>query len=649
MARQFSSLARRIGRAGSHAARSPVVLSRVVLSRVLRSRIVRRLLAANAVYGLFVILAGLVFGVVVEPGGLLLDLLFLNVIAVLLLLCARRVSAWLVLLFLLCGVFVLGSAAKISLLGRPIMPEDAYSAMALTRIMGPAGWVLVALPLALMALLFVGNLKLTSWRAALALLVLVAAPLALAPVALPALKMADRVIGNAPWDQRQNFVERGPVTHILHESLRAYALIQPPPSAQDVAEAIDRLRQQADAFADLPETSPIVPVTLAGGRFGSGPEESPRNVHVLLLESFWDPTPLLDPATPILDPRFYALWDRTGRSTALSPTFSGGTANAEFELLCGFPVDSWAVKYELGFNEVPCLPALLRADGYRTFASHPNDAGFWNRSNAYPRLGFERFWSKADFAPDEMISWMLSDRSLYRQIAAKIGAEKDAAPVLNFVVTLYGHWTYDMVPERPAVVAIDPEQAELGQFATAMYYKSVELMDEIERLRAADPRALIIAFGDHLPNLGYNWGGYRNNGFFKGGWGDFPAEMYLRSRETPLIVIDGENGPLALGRQPLYRLNEIIRTRLHIDEPTIADLLPLPRGLMLRPVPDSLVGLDEDGGPFLCKPQERSGPCGRAADWLADVKLIAQDLFDGSGHALTLLGPKRFPVSAALK
>jgi hypothetical protein len=613
---------------------------------VSRGRWLLPLLAANLVYGLALGFAAVLFAVTVAPTAILRDLALFNLIAVLLLLCARRIWAWLLLLVLLVAVFVLGSAAKIALLGRPIMPEDAYSVVALTRIMGPLGWVIVALPLALMALLLIGNLKLRPRRAALSLVVFAAVPISLAPVATPALRLADRHIGNAPWDQRENFVSRGPITHMLQETLRAYDLIAPPPGADAVAAAVERLRQRAGIFAAELSPGPAIPVALDSGAYSAADR---RNVHILLLESFWDPTPLLDPATPILDPRFYALWAETSRSTALSPTFSGGTANAEFEVLCGFPVDSWAVKFELGFNSAPCLPALLRDEGYRTIASHPNDAGFWNRLNAYPRLGFERFWSKPDFVADEMISWMLSDRSLYRQIAEKLAADDASAPVLSFIVTLYGHWTYDMVPERPAVVPIDPDQAELGQFATAMHYKSIELMDEIERLRAADPDALIVAFGDHLPNLGYNWGGYKNNGFFKGGWGDFPAEMYLRSRETPLIVIDGRNGPVSVGRQPLYRLNGIIRDRLGLVRPAIADLLPQPDGLTLRPVPDTLLGLDQAGAPFLCKPAQRGGPCAVAADWLADVKLIARDLFDGQGHALSALEADRYPVSAALK
>ncbi len=477
------------------------------------------------------------------------------------------------------------------------------------------------------------------------------------------LRAADIIVGNHPWDQRDNFTMRGPTFHILHETLRAYATRKPAPTEIEVAAALDRLNDKAGndkaGLTNVGDDALVLPDHDTAMRPVSFPPTLgalQRNVHILLLESFWDPTPLLpkDHPTatngkPILDRRFLTLWDKTGRSTAMSPTFSGGTANAEFELLCGFPVDSWAVKFEQGFNTAPCLPELLASQGYRTVASHPNAPGFWNRINAYRRLGFETFWSQSDFKLDDMIVWMLSDRSLYRQVDEKLKNDIDRRPVLDFIVTLYGHWNYDMVPARPAVIPVNPEQTELGQYATAMHYKSIELMDEIERLQREDPTALIIAFGDHLPNLGYNWGEYKNNGFFVGGWGDFSPEMYVRSRTTPLIVIDGEKGPLKLGSQPLYRLNQLVLDRLGLDVPNIGALVPPPKHLIIRPVPDTVIGYDEDAKSFLCNPGQVHGDCGTVRDWLDDVKLVARDIFDGKGYARGLLDRHRHPVAASLK
>src|SRR5262249_35403462 len=147
---------------------------------------------------------------------------------------------------------------------------------------------------------------------------------------------------------------------------------------------------------------------------------------------FWDPTVLAaagyseDP----IDPRFRDLWGRSNNTRGLSPAFGGQTANAEFEVLCGFPVNKIAGKFEHGGErDVPCLPRVLAGLGYRTVASHPNTPGFWNRYTAYEYLGFETFWSKNDMDLADSNGPFLADRSLHRQVKDKLQATDDGRPV----------------------------------------------------------------------------------------------------------------------------------------------------------------------------------------------------------------------------
>ena len=46
----------------------------------------------------------------------------------------------------------------------------------------------------------------------------------------------------------------------------------------------------------------------------------------------------------------------------MSPVFGGGTANAEFEVLCGIPIIDAGVTFLRGMKneELPCLPTLLK-------------------------------------------------------------------------------------------------------------------------------------------------------------------------------------------------------------------------------------------------------------------------------------------------
>lgn len=160
---------------------------------------------------------------------------------------SRRLWAYLALLFLVVGALYIGSAFKIAYLGRPIMPDDVYSIGALFRILGPWGWLVVAAPLALIFALFAFNLRLQGKLRKAALSALIVIPTGATVESLPLYQAMDKFWGNTPWDQRENFLWRGGMVHILQESLRSFALRQDPPQSDDVAAALARRLDAAGA------------------------------------------------------------------------------------------------------------------------------------------------------------------------------------------------------------------------------------------------------------------------------------------------------------------------------------------------------------------------------------------------------------------
>jgi phosphoglycerol transferase MdoB-like AlkP superfamily enzyme len=367
-----------------------------------------------------------------------------------------------------------------------------------------------------------------------------------------------------------------------------------------------------------------------------------RNIHLILEESFWDPAPLTaaNVEQPI-DPRFMKLWAESGHTHALSPAFAGQTANAEFEILTGFPLDRVSVKFEEGFNDhLPALPKILSDIGYRTVASHPNSPGFWNRLVSYQKLGFETFWSLNDFTQDDMAGPFLSDKSLHAQVGEMLAGADDGRPVFDYTVTFYGHWAYDASAFRPQVIGTKSKIDEVSAYINTVHYKSQEMMDALAHIQASDPDSIIILFGDHLPILGRQFAGYAESGFLAPTFGKFTADMYARSTATPLVVIDGKKGPLKLGNVPMYRLGRIILDLIAYDQPSMLDLaLPPAQALkdtILRPLPGVVVSYRPDGleQARVSLPDKPGEEDAEVIAWLKDVKLIATDIFDGRKYAL---------------
>ncbi|MFN3984796.1 MAG: LTA synthase family protein [Rhodocyclaceae bacterium] len=526
----------------------------------------------------------------------------------------------------LLSAFTFANALKLGVLGGPIMPDDFVSARNLFLLLD--GWqlwgsvALLAAPLLLLGWMF-------AWRAPRAWVALGASVGAAALVVAhpqPTHKYLDARFGDWVWNQPGNFEARGLPIHLVQESARNLARQGQKPDADAVAAALETLGDR-----------PVSPFMRVGT--GSLPN---RNVHMIVLESFWDPVPLkasrlsADP----LDPAFRKLWAAAGHSHILAPVFGGYTANSEFEALCGFPVTQDAVFFEGRLRrDVPCLPGHLGEAGYRSIASHPNAASFWNRVNAYRRIGFEEYWSERNFVLDDMNREFLSDASLYRQVLERLGPDLNGErPVFNYILTYFGHLDYPLNAARPPVIKTRDGNPHVHAYANTVYYKSRELMAFLRELRKRDPNAVIVLFGDHLPFLGIHHGGYTESGLLARNRGEFNDRMYRTLTATPLIVIDGKRGPVKLGDVPLYQLPAIILALLGDSRDTLlTTTASTPDRLGVRPLPG--VHFNTQGKKTIaCRADDVRKECEASSRWLQAVLTIKQDVFSGDQHALRHLG-----------
>ncbi len=566
-------------------------------------------------YALYYLISSLHFDVQIKPAAVPFDFLLQLLVAYLLFALSRRLWVFVVLQGLLMGLIYVGNAVKISFFGGPIMPDDVYALRSLLLILEGWHFIAAALPLAAIAALLLFNFTLRHWSAYLAsmLVILMGMTLMYKPAVI--LEPLDRYFGNSVWDQRSNYLYRGATLYSLQEGARYFADAHIPPDRDLALSAATKLLDNVRKKTATP------------GNF------TPRNVHIVLLESFWDPALLKEAGynRDPLAPAFRGLWKQTGFSHVMSPVYGGYTANAEFEILCGFPVIEDNVKFERQLlNDVPCLPHLLAEYGYRTLASHPNVPVFWNRINAYRRMGFQTYWSKQDFQLDDMNREFLSDASLYRQVLEKIADPIDSKqPLLNYIVTYFGHWNYPLNDSRPNTITASSTVEEVSGYANTMYYKSIELMIFLEQLQARDPDSIIVLFGDHLPFMGENFAGYVDSGVLASKRSDFSADMFKFYVSTPLVIIDGPRGPVKAGNLAIYEIPALLLKLLHLNGPTIMDYTQAPDGMRVRPLPGLHIDLLEDGSIEVCKEPPFSSACQVSTRWLRDVLTVNDDLFIG--------------------
>ncbi|MDC7807939.1 LTA synthase family protein [Luteimonas sp BLCC-B24] len=461
-----------------------------------------------------------------------------------------------VLCIVLAGILMLGNPLKIAMMRMPLSFQDLQ---ALPVLLNTLSGRRLAVAIALIG----GFFALLAWmlriRAGTLLSVLLAAgyiaaiPSALRasssvaevalPVGLPSHEMYDgEVVKLSQNEDPIAFLKgRGPILYLAQDWLDRYAEREGPTRAE-----IEKLPLQ-----------PWQPLA----------QPPKRNIHIVLMESLWDVSSLAHHRTNTdpLDPRFRALWEVAGRPYALSPVFGGATANAEFEVLCGFPAPRNSVAFVgLLRRPSPCLPAALNAYGYHTVASHAHEESNWNRNNAYKASGFSFYRPVSAFELDDMEGAYLYDGSFFRQNLDYLTALSPDVPVLNYQVTLSSHWGYSRNHDaRPDLVSVEPADSPLlNAYVNAVAYSTRALMDWTVAILSADPDAIIIALGDHAPVLTggtapdvYDQVNVSDTGHFDSD--DTRAKLALS--RTPLLVIDGDRGPVTLTRDvPLYELPGLI-------------------------------------------------------------------------------------------
>ncbi|MEW6220045.1 MAG: hypothetical protein AB1634_11000 [Thermodesulfobacteriota bacterium] len=174
-------------------------------------------------------------------------------------------------------------------------------------------------------------------------------------------------------------------------------------------------------------------------------------------------------------------------------------------------------------------------------------------------------------------------------------------------------------------------------YANTIYYKSRELMVLLGELRRLDPQGLIVVFGDHLPFLGYDFAGYAESGYLARTIAEFSPAMLRDHLATPLVIIDGEKGPVVGGDLPLDQLPALLLDLLGWDLPTIHDFTRPAGGLLVRPIPGRQLLLFPDGATEVCREEGQGLGCAAAAIWVEQVLTVKRDVFTGRQLALSIL------------
>lgn len=236
------------------------------------------------------------------------------------------------------------------------------------------------------------------------------------------------------------------------------------------------------------------------------------NIIIVQLESFINPnwiTNIKLNKNPVSN--FEALsYDFTSGLLSV-PSFGGGTANTEFEVITGMSTEFFSTG-EFLFNtiaskkSIPSLAYSLKNLGYSANALHNHEGKFYTRDKVYKNLGFDSFTPIECMSPPERtpVGWP-KDNVLINEICNIITSTDN--PDLIFGVSVQGHGGYpnDYVEDKEIYITNDyskDNKNSLEYYINQIYEMDQFVGNLIDAVNALDEPTIIAFYGDHFPAVG---------------------------------------------------------------------------------------------------------------------------------------------------
>jgi lipoteichoic acid synthase len=181
----------------------------------------------------------------------------------------------------------------------------------------------------------------------------------------------------------------------------------------------------------------------------------------------------------------------------------GNTADAEFSTMDSlYPLADDVVFIDYAKNTYKALPQLLVKNGYETYSMHGDVPTFWNRSNIYPSLGYQKAFDLDEYVVTRSVGRGpsdLGDEDLFSQSLPRLESFKQ--PFMATLITMSSHTPF-ILPDDLQTLQI-PSETNLDQtqweYLQSIHYTDKAIGEFIDGLKKDGlyDNSLILIWGDH--------------------------------------------------------------------------------------------------------------------------------------------------------
>ena len=234
------------------------------------------------------------------------------------------------------------------------------------------------------------------------------------------------------------------------------------------------------------------------------PADTKINLMVLQLESFCD---LEAAGFTGIAPEVYAplrqMQEESVSGTVIASVIGGGTVTTERCFLAG------TYNQQDYYHPAYSYVRYLSAQGYRSFATHPNVGYFYTRETIDLLLGFDAFYGLENYFQNLTGGEWRCDTVYLPEVFRMAAVEAESGdPVFSFHVSLQGHFPYaDDHYDREDDLWTGEGVSETTRYLLNNYLSLIHetqeiLLNELEKLRDDPSPTVVLIYGDHKPWFG---------------------------------------------------------------------------------------------------------------------------------------------------
>ncbi|MCI0502555.1 MAG: LTA synthase family protein [Fusobacteria bacterium] len=258
------------------------------------------------------------------------------------------------------------------------------------------------------------------------------------------------------------------------------------------------------------------------------------DIVIIQNESFTDPT-LLGQKNFSEDPLefFHSLQQEANSFNISVPSFCGGTANTEYEIITGlstmfYPSDATVFANYMTKPSIS-IGSILRTNSYDSTLLHPFHSTFYSRNIAYKLLGFNSFYGleylsdqnavESDVRYWDSIKEYMSDDMIYSLVQKELANPQGSNNKFIFAVTMQNHTPFttptgyeDSVQYLGNNIKSQDTLEKYNDYLSNLKASDDALKSFITYLKDRKEPTIVLFYGDHYPKINQNGNAYAEIG-----------------------------------------------------------------------------------------------------------------------------------------